>query len=151
MVCRLVCPSTCTHPTVRPVDPGIVVILFFQCIGALINPANDTRRSVKLGLAAYAVALFLIPTIPLVAGRDVFPTVFIDIRNFPGTEEYPPGPLGGAMISNASDPWVALLGIPAPVSQWLSNGFLVSSVSSSAACGRYSHPSSYIVAMRFIP
>ena len=125
--------------------------MFFQCIGALINPANDTRRNVKLGLLAYTVALFAFSTISLGVTRDLWSTVFIDIRNFPGTEEYPPGPIGSAFILGANVALTALILFSDVVNQWLSDGLLVSFIWNSAACARYTYSSSYIVAMSFIP
>ena len=144
-------PSICTHPAVRPIVLGIVVILFFQCIGALVDPANDMRRSVKLGLVAYTAALVSFSTISLAVARNVLSTGFIDIRNFPGTEEYPPGPLGGTLIFGVDNGRATLVSFPAPVNQWLSDGLLVSSISNLAACAHYTHSSSYIVAMSFVP
>ena len=109
------------------------------------------RRSVKLGLVIYTVALFSLITISLAVGRDMFSTVFIDIRHFPGTEEYPPGPIGGRTIFSTDPAHVTLVGFPGFVNQWLSDGLLVSSISNSAAFGCYSHSSSYIVAMSLMP
>ena len=86
----------------------------------------------------------------LAVGRDLFSTVFIDIRNFPGTEEYPPGPLGGTLFYSANDGHVTLISFPAFVTQWLSDGLLVSSTSNSAARGRYIYSSSYIVATSYL-
>ena len=94
------------------------------------------RRNVKLGLVAYTAALFSLSTISLAVGRDLFSTVFVDIRSFPGTEEYPSGPIGGTIVFTANAARAILISFPGSVNQWLSDGLLVSSVSNSAACAR---------------
>ena len=110
------------------------------------------RRSVELGLVAYIAALLSLVTMSLAVDRVMFSTVFIDIRNFPGTEGYPPGPIGGrTTISSANHAHVILVNFPGFANQWLNDGLLVSSISNSAACGCYIHSSSYIVAMSFMP
>ena len=85
------------------------------------------------------------------AGRDLFSTVYVDMRNFPGAEGQVPGPLGASIIYSANDVRVTVISFPGPVTQWLSDGLLVSSISNSAACSRYTYSSSYIVAMSFMP
>ena len=150
MVFQLVYSSICTYPSVLPILLGIIVTLFFQCVGALIGSGNDTRRSVKLGLVAYTAALFSFSTISLVVGRDEVSVGFVDTRNFPGTEAVPPGPIGGTDIFRLSSVCETLIGFPTFVNQWLSDGLLVSFISNSAICARYTYSSSYIVAMSFM-
>ena len=104
-----------------------------------------------MGLVAYTVVLFSFTTISLAVGRDMFSIVYIDTRNFPGTEEYPPGPIGGTIVFSASAVHVTLVSFPGSVNQWLSDGLLVSSISNSTACARYTYSSSYIVAMSSTP
>jgi len=38
--------------------PGIVVVLFFQCMAALMNPANRGGKGVRWRLASYTVVTF---------------------------------------------------------------------------------------------
>ena len=147
-----------TYASLHPHSPRSLIYcsrdhryLVFQCIGALINPANGMRRNVKLGLVAYTLALFLFMTISMAMGRDLFSTIYIDIRNFPGTEEYVSGPLGGSIIYSENNARVTLISFSSPVNQWLSDGLLVSSISNSAACARYIRSSSCIVAMLSMP
>ena len=104
-----------------------------------------------MGLIAYTVALFSFSTMSLAVGRDLLSTVYIDIRNFPGTKGYPPGPIGGTIIFSANAVRITLITFPGPVNQWLSDGLLVSPISNSAARARYTHSSSYIVATSFMP
>ena len=92
--------STHTHLRVRSsvfdlLIPGILVVLFFQCMGALLSPVNRKREGVRWGLVSYTVAMFSCATV-VSGGAQYFASIsFIDNRNFPGIEGVaPPGPLG---------------------------------------------------------
>ena len=85
---------TVLGPFVRFI-PGILVVLFFQCMAALFNPANRRREGVRWSLASYAVAMFSFGTVLTGMGLDVASISFIDNREFPGVMGVlPPGPLG---------------------------------------------------------
>ena len=124
-----------THPFVsspqkiQPTTPGIVIVMFFQSMGALLDPANRKRGGVVWGLAAHTVAMFSFVTIYTATNLDMLSISFIDNREFPGIADagIPPGPVGyqlfiipGAlnMVTNS----MILL------NTWLADGLLVSSV-----------------------
>ena len=62
---------------IQPVMLGAVIILFFQCVGALLDPVNKIR-SVKWALVTHTAALFLFLTIPMAADIWIPSTEFID-------------------------------------------------------------------------
>ena len=124
------CPSLSTlTPFVWSITLGIVVILFFQCIGALVDPANNIGRGVKWGLVAHTTALFLFLMIPTALDLYQASIEFIDNRSFPGTEEIPaPGPIGYVVSLNL-DPVTIVFITMFPLNQWLADGLLVISIS----------------------
>lgn len=74
---------------------GIVIALFFQCMGALLNPMNFTTKGVRWGLLAHTVAMFSFVTIFTAINLDIQSISYIDNRDFPGDSfMLPPGPLG---------------------------------------------------------
>ena len=106
---------------------GIVVILFFQCMGALLNPAGRSREGIKWRLVAHTVAMFLIVTISTSANLDLYSISLIDNREFPGLSIFVPGPFGYQNYINTAAicviPNVAFI-----VNTCLADGFLVSSI-----------------------
>ena len=83
------------HPSIRAHSVlGIVVVLFFRCIAALLNPIHRREERITWGLVSYAVVMFLLVTV----GNAVHPYLqsisFINNRDFPGIEGVvDPGPL----------------------------------------------------------
>lgn len=74
---------------------GIVITLFFQCMGALLNPANHIRGGIKWGLVAHSVAMFAFVTVFTALNLDLQSISYIDNRDYPGDSfMFPPGPLG---------------------------------------------------------
>ena len=76
--------------------------------------------------------MFSFLTIPAALDLNVTSITYIDDREFPGNEEFPPGPIG----------WLRILGAKAigtiftvmfPLNQWLADGLLVSPVQDSVA------------------
>ena len=124
--------STLT-PRVRPITLGIVVTLFFKCMGALISPANNMRRSVKWGLAAHITALFVLLSIQVTMDLHAGSIEFVDGRDFPGTDKIPPGPIGCYIILGSSAAFRTLYKAIFPLNQWLADGPLVSFTLHSAA------------------
>ena len=98
MVCTrhphlLVCATTLT--LFAPLIPGILVVLFFQCMAALLSPANRKKEGIKWGLVSYTVAMFSFATVLTGMQLDIRSISFIDNREFPGVKGVaPPGPLG---------------------------------------------------------
>lgn len=73
---------------------GIVIVLFFQCMGALLGNSS-TRKGEKWGLVAHVVATFFFATIYTAMTLNILSISFIDNREFPGIGDgLPPGPFG---------------------------------------------------------
>lgn len=76
--------------------PGIVIVLFFQCVATLLDPANRRKEGIKRwGLIAYTVVMFSFVTVYTAMSSDILSISFIDNRQFPGVgDTLPPGPVG---------------------------------------------------------
>ena len=131
---------------------GVVVVLFFQCMEALLNPVNHKREGIKWGLVAYTTAMFSFVTIYTGMSLDIQSISYIDNRGFSGGDGVgAPGPLGyqTLVFSNAINivPNTMFL-----LNNWLADGLLVSSVSNSIAhASNVSGSFSSIVATLFMP
>ena len=124
-------------PSDRYVILGIVVTLFFRCVGALLNPINRTREGVRWGLIAYTAATVLFVTIFTVTTLCMQSLSYIEDREFFNTNDFlPPGPLGYFGFSY-SDAINVVPNIMFYLNTWLINGLLVSLVSESATEQRY--------------
>ena len=129
--------------------PGILLVLFFQCMGSLLNPPDRTRGGIKWALVAHTILMFSFATIYTVGA--IAPSGYIDEREFPGNDESPPGPFGYE-LSLYAQPVSALPNSMFYPNQWLADGLLVSSMSTSAPQVSYANLfSSYIVATLFMP
>ena len=42
---------------------GVLIVLFFQCIAVLFDPANRRGEAIKWGLISYTVAMFSFATV----------------------------------------------------------------------------------------
>ena len=106
---------------------GIIIMLFFQCIASLFNPANRRRGRIKWGPVSYAVAMFSFATVLTGMGIQIGSISLVDNREFPGVKgELPPGPLGYQDLIRPT----AITIIPNFMfflSNWLADGLLVSS------------------------
>ena len=106
---------------------GIIIMLFFQCIASLFNPANRRRGRIKWGPVSYTVAMFSFATVLTGMGIQIGSISLVDNREFPGVEgELPPGPLGYQDLIRPT----AITIIPNFtffLSNWLADGLLVSS------------------------
>ena len=110
---------------------GIVIILFFQCMDALLNPANRPRGGVKWPLVVHTVAMFSFVTIYNAMSFDLQSISSIDNREYPGkTNAIPPGPIGyQELLSSNVDNVVP--NIMFLLNSWLADGLLVSSIPNS--------------------
>ena len=132
MVCTIrprlrVCVTTLTFLVRRIL--GILVVLFFQCMAALLNPANRERDGIKWGLVSYTGAMFSFATILTGMQLDIRSISFIDNREFGGVDGVaPPGPLG-----YQSYIWSGVLTLIPDLmfilNSWLADAFLVGPVS----------------------
>ena len=103
---------------------GILVVLFFQCMAALLNPANRKRGGIKWGLVSYTAAMFSFATVLTGMQLDIRSISFIDNREFPGDGVAPPGPLG-----YQAHIWSGVLTLIPDLmfimNKWLADAFLV--------------------------
>ena len=120
-----------SHPLRVPLSalnsvvPGILVVLFFQCMGALLSSANRNREGVNWGLVSYTVVMFSCATVVNGWAQYFASISFIDNRNFPGVEgAAPPGPFGYQQTicstTVGTSPTFA-----SSLSYWLADGLLV--------------------------
>jgi hypothetical protein len=112
---------------------GIVIVLFFQCMGALLNPVNRAKGGIKWSFVAHTTAMFSFVTIFTVTTLDIRSISYIDNRDFPGEDGvFPPGPVGYLFLtySNAISitPKVMFL-----LNNSLADGLLVSYMSNPTA------------------
>ena len=81
---------------------GIAIILFFQCMGALLNPIDRTRGGIKWGLVAHTAAMFSVLTVNAAISLNIEPISYINNREFPGDDFFPPGPSGYQYLTYAT-------------------------------------------------
>lgn len=117
-----------------------------------MSPANAVRRSVKWVLVAHSVALFSFLTVTVAMDRYWASAMYIDGREFPGTDGTPPGPVGYDFAYFNAAPSITIYYAMFPLNQWLADGLLVCSILISVACVPHMvHPPSYTVAMSSFP
>jgi len=105
---------------------GIVVMLFFQCVATLLDPANRRKEGIKRwGLIAYVVVMFSFVTVYTGMGSDILSISFIDNREFPGVgNTFPPGPVG-YQYSIYSEAISLIPSIMFLFNNWLADGLLL--------------------------
>ena len=99
-------------------------------MAALLSPANPMRRVIRGALVVHTVALFVFVSIPVGMGLNFSSIEYINDREFPGNDQYPPGPLGydGIVSTKATAP---IFNAMFPLNQWLADGLLVRLIASS--------------------
>ena len=121
---------TCVSSLCAPFTLGVVIALFFQCVGALLDPVNRTRGSIKWGLVAHTVAMFVFVTIYTAAALNIQFISYIDNRDFPGTTAdvaIPPGPVGYQWFIH-SEAINIVIGFTFVANTWSADGLLVGAV-----------------------
>ena len=103
---------------------GIVIHLFFQCMGALLNPAGRTTGRVKWVLVAHATAMFSFVTIYTATNLDVQSVSYVDNREYPGGGVLPSGPLGYEAFMDPEAVGI-IRSITFFLNIWLADGLLV--------------------------
>ena len=107
---------------------GILVVLFFRCMAALLNPARHWGTRIKWGLVSYTTVMFLIATVVLGMGFDLESNSYINNREFPGvTDVLGPGPLGYQRFI-FSGKFMAVSNSMFFLNGWLADGLLVNSL-----------------------
>ena len=76
----------------------MVVILFFQCMAALFNPAYRRGEGVRWWIVSFTGVMFSIVTIATAMNLNVLSVSYIDNREFPGKGTAPPGPFGYQLV-----------------------------------------------------
>ena len=108
---------------------GFVIILFFQCMGALFDPVNRARGGIRPLLVAHTVVMFLFGTIYTAANLSILSVSYVNNRGFPGIDELPTGPLGYQYFAYTKATGVISTSMFL-LNNWLADGLLVHSTSS---------------------
>ena len=112
--------------------PGVVVVIAFKCVAALLNPAYRRGEGIKWGLVCYTMAIFSLVTVLTGINLDIQSVSYIDNRDFPGAEGMiPPGPFGYEW-SIAPSALNVTPNVMFAMCNWLADGLLVSSLSDAA-------------------
>ena len=137
---------------VRSAIPGFVVALFFQCMYALLNPVHCTSGRIKWGLVVHTAAMFSFATINAGMCLDIQSFSYVEKRSYSGYEGlYRSGPLGYLALIY-SKPISVVPPLMFFLGNWLADGLLVSSGSSSVAQSpNADYSASSIVVICFIP
>ena len=99
-------------------------------MSALLDPMNRARWGIKWSLVAHTLAMFSLATIYTGITLDIQSISFIDNREFPGSDLFPPGPVGYQVF--ILDKAIGITpSVFAVVNNWLADGLLVSPMSDS--------------------
>ena len=138
----------CLIPSVH--RSGIVVVLFFQCMNALLNPLSRSRGDIKWLLVAHTVVTFLFVTAYTAVNLEILSISYVGNREYTGDGDLPSGPLGYEFLSY-SKPIGAVSTFTFLLNNWQADGLLVSSTSNSVArMPNVGRSSSFIVATLFM-
>ena len=61
---------------------GFVIVLFFRCMGAMLDPANRTTGGIKWGLVAHTVVMFSLVTTFTAIELNSQSFTYVDDRQF---------------------------------------------------------------------
>lgn len=124
MVCLPAPPSILVHHACFIYHIGVVVVLFFQCMGILLSSAYRARKGVRWGLVIYTVVSFLFVTMFTTLNLDIQSISYINNREFPGNDELPLGPLGYQYLIY-SKAITIVTNLMFLLNNWLADGLLV--------------------------
>jgi len=103
----------------------MLIVLFFQCIAALLSPANRKREGIKWELVSYTVVVFSFATVSTAIKFNTQSDSFIDNREFTDSDGTLLGPLGYESTTH-----LTVLGTTTNLvfvlNNWLADGLLVS-------------------------
>ena len=129
---------------------GIVIVLFFQCMGAFFDPVNRSRGGTKWGFVAHTAAMFSFATIYIAMSSNIQSVSFIDNREFPASVNGVSGPVGYQFFISSEaiciTPTLTIL-----LNNWLADGLLVTLYNSVPRVFGINCFSSSIVAMLYMP
>lgn len=111
-------------PLISAILYGIIIALFFQCMGALFNPANRPMGKIKWPFVVHAVTMFSLVTVFTGMTFGALSITFIDTRDFPGNALLPPGPIGYQFYLSAKTIGVVPAGFLF-LNNWLADGLLL--------------------------
>ena len=131
---------------------GIVVVLFFQCMAALLVPVRPADGGTKWTLVAHTVAMFSFVTIYTATELNIQSLSYIDNREFPGIDgSLPPGPIGYQYLTYFEAANV-IRNLTFILNNWLADALLVRPAPNSIPrVSDVTHSSSSIVVMSSIP
>jgi len=104
----------------------MLIVLFFQCMAALLNPIHRRGEGIKWGLVSYTVATFSFVTVHTAMNLYTQSISSIDNREFlDANGRLPPGPMG-YRASIWSHPLAVIPTVMYLLNNWLADGLLVS-------------------------
>jgi len=111
---------------------GVLAVLFFQCMAALLNPTHRREEGIKRWLVFYTVAMFLFVTVYTAANLHIQSISFIDNRqDVPAYSPHSSGPLNYQYDVRGTS--LGLIpNVMFNLNNWLADGLLVSSLSDAA-------------------
>ena len=105
---------------------GIVIVLFFHCLSALLSRVHRRREGTKWGLVAYTMVMFAFVTVFTAMNLNVQSDSYIDNREYPGDgDTLPPGPIGYQALIY-SDALTIIPNLMFLLNNWMADGLLVS-------------------------
>lgn len=119
---RSLTPSHLTLST----HPGITLLLFYQCMRALLGPTNRPMGRIKWGLVVHTITMFSFLTINCFMNFAIQSIAYIDNRAFARKGMFP-GPFV-YQLDISSEPINVIPSVMFYLNNWLADGLLVSSV-----------------------
>ena len=115
-------PSVLT-PFVRFVL-GVLTVLFFKCMVALLSPVHRRGGGIKWGLVCYTTVMFSLATVHTAMNLHLQSISYIDNREYPAGDGTNPGPIGyfESLYSNVIN---VVPNVAFSLSNWLADGLLV--------------------------
>ena len=108
----------------------MLIVLFFQCMAALLNPTNRRGEDIRWGVVFYTALMFSFATILTAVNLDIQSISFIDNREFTDGGR-PLGPVG-YQESIRPTPLGLIPNVMFLLNYWFADGLLVGPVSNVA-------------------